>query len=542
MAITPTFTLVNTAGMDQAVVDQFQAVTAAAIANWGAALAGDAAVSVRIEFSGDTSGHTLEARWGNGLIVQQNTDFGYVIGGATADLQGAVGRLATDADIWIKVDPVYISGELFLDATPQTRDDVPLDRTDGLSVVMQAVGHALGFSGYFNETDSTYAYNLKTAYDARLVVTNGAVTFDGPNVRAVLGNAVPLTPGAYRGYGTTDGDPATSGDLLLGLMNGVAYHRGYGYTISDLDLAFMADMGIGTTRDDILNLAWSPAMHGGAGNDTISGGNFDNILTGDAGNDIVRGRAGNDRLEGGADNDTLDGGRGNDVMFGGSGDDTYFVDAAADEVYETLTRKPTDANDAGGTDTISSSVAFSLAARNGTRFVENLTLTGNGDSTGTGNGLANVITGNGGNNMLSGGAGDDVLRGLGGNDKLSGGDGRDTLIGGAGADQFVFAVPATEAAMRDRIADFSHAEGDLIRLKQAAFAGIGHTGALTAAEFHAAAGVSQAHDASDRIIYNTATGELWYDADGTGAAAQAVQVALLTRHPDLVAGDILIFA
>ena len=123
-----------------------------------------------------------------------------------------------------------------------------------------------------------------------------------------------------------------------------------------------------------------------------------------------------------------------------------------------------------------------------------------------------------------------------------GGEGRDTLIGGAGADQFVFAVPATGAATRDRIADFSHAEGDQIRLKQAAFAGINHTGALTAAEFHAAAGASEAHDPSDRIIYNTATGELWYDADGSGTAAAAVQVALLTRHPDLVAGDILIFA
>ena len=539
MAITPTFTLVNTAGMDLAVIDQFQAVAAAAIANWGAALSGDGAVSVRIEFSSDALGHTLEARWGNGLIVQQDKDFSYVIGGASADLQGAAVRAQSDADIWIRVDPAYITNELFLDSTPETRTDVPTDRTDGLSVLMQAVGHALGFAGYYDEAQTTYAYNLKTAYDARLVVADGKVTFDGPNVRAVLGSAVPLTPGAYRDYGTTDGDPATSTDPLLGLMNGVAFHRGYGYTISQLDLAFMADMGIGTTRDDILDLAWSPAMHGGAGNDTITGGKGDNLLTGDDGNDKIQGGAGRDHIEGGAGNDVLNGGVGADVMLGGAGDDIYYIDVSTDRVYETTTSAPGDTSDAGGNDTLVSRIAFDLAVQNGTRFVENLTLAGTANIRGAGNDLANRIIGNAGNNALSGGLGDDTLRGQGGADKLSGGEGRDTLTGGAGADVFVFDTPTLGAATRDRIADFSHAEGDTIRLSKAVFAGIGYTGALTADEFYAAAGATQAHDASDRMVYDTGTGVLSYDADGAGGAA-AVQVALLTGHPDLVAGDILI--
>ena len=543
MAFTPTFTIVNTAGMDQSVVDTFQALAAAALAQWGSVLAGDAHVTVRIEFSTDTLDQRVEARWGNGLIEGQDGTFQYVVGGAVADLQGATGRAASDADIWIRVHPDYINNELFLDPTPLTRDDIPADKTDGLSVLMQAMGFALGFSGYYNEVANTYTSNLKTAFDARLTLVDGNVFFDGPNVRAVFGSAVPMTHGSYRKYGNADGDPATSSDPLLGLMNGVAYHRGFGYTISALDLAFMADMGLGTTRDDILNVSWVPAMHGGAGDDVITGGTGDNTLTGDDGNDVLRGGAGRDVLEGGAGNDVLDGGAGADRLNGGAGNDTYVVDASTDRVFETLTTGAADASDAGGHDTIKSAVAFNLGAQNGTRFVEDLVLTGAANSSGTGNGLANKIYGNAGSNALSGGAGDDVLQGLAGNDKLAGGDGRDVLTGGAGADAFVFdSVPAT-ATNRDRITDFSHAEGDTIRLSKAVFAGIGHTGALRADEFYAAAGASHAHDASDRIVYDTASGVLSYDADGVGGQA-AVQIAQMgaTTHPALVFGDILIVA
>ena len=71
--------------------------------------------------------------------------------------------------------------------------------------------------------------------------------------------------------------------------------------------------------------------------------------------------------------------------------------------------------------------------------------------------------------------------------------------------------------------------------------GRAHTGALDADAFHAAAGARQAHDASDRIIYNTTNGALWYDPDGLGGKA-AVLVAVIAGHPDVAAGDFLILA
>lgn len=57
----------------------------------------------------------------------------------------------------------------------------------------------------------------------------------------------------------------------------------------------------------------------------------------------------------------------------------------------------------------------------------------------------------------------------------------------------------------------------------------------------AAPGVDIAHAAGERIIYNIATGALWFDADGTGGAA-AQLIATLTDHPKLAYVDILITA
>ena len=152
---------------------------------------------------------------------------------------------------------------------------------------------------------------------------------------------------------------------------------------------------------------------GGKGNDTVQGSLLANRLDGHTGNDTI---------SAGAGGDTLDGGSGADSLLGGVGNDTYVVDDAGDTVVEAA---------AAGTDTVLSGVSWSLGLSQ-----ENLVLTGEDATSGTGNTSRNVITGNAASNLLSGGGGADVLRGMDGNDTLDGGAGEDTLAGGAGNDTY----------------------------------------------------------------------------------------------------------
>lgn len=149
---------------------------------------------------------------------------------------------------------------------------------------------------------------------------------------------------------------------------------------------------------------------GFGGNDTLSGG---------AGHDTINGGFGDDSLIGGAGNDLLVGDNGRDTLIGGTGNDRYVIDQR-DVIIEYANQ---------GIDHVYASFDYRLGAN-----LENLTLTGWWDYSGTGNGLNNAIWGNAGHNLLRGEAGNDSLYGGDGNDTLIGGSGDDLLQGGAGND------------------------------------------------------------------------------------------------------------
>ena len=203
--------------------------------------------------------------------------------------------------------------------------------------------------------------------------------------------------------------------------------------------------------------------------------------------DRLAGGAGNDTLMAAEGNDFLDGGIGIDLMTGGAGNDTYVVDNIRDRVLE-------NSDSQGGNDLVLSSISYKLGLN-----VESLTLTGAMDISGTGNNSANTIVGNSGANTINGGAGQDVL------------------IGGDGADSFLFSS-ALGSSNHDDILDFSVSD-DTIVLSRSFFTKVGATGALASSAFFTG---SAAADAADRIVYDQTTGNLYYDRDGSGAAAQVL--------------------
>jgi Ca2+-binding RTX toxin-like protein len=129
-------------------------------------------------------------------------------------------------------------------------------------------------------------------------------------------------------------------------------------------------------------------------------------------------------------------------------------------------------------------------------------VTGDGNDTLIGNGVANrlygmrgndVLVGGAGNDTLVGGAGNDTLKGGAGNDLLIGGKGKDILYGGAGRDTFEFnAITDSTRAKHDTIVDFNHAQHDRIDLAaidantgRAGNQAFVYIGADTFAHFHA---------------------------------------------------------
>lgn len=112
--------------------------------------------------------------------------------------------------------------------------------------------------------------------------------------------------------------------------------------------------------------------------------------------------------------------------------------------------------------------------------------------------------------------------------------GMDMLTGGAGSDTFMFTTELGRANV-DTIADMK-AGVDTIWLSGQILAELA-AGTLRDAAFKDI-GTLEA-DANDRILYDSLTGNLFYDVDGSGGEA-AIKFATLTGKPEIQASDFLI--
>jgi Ca2+-binding RTX toxin-like protein len=214
------------------------------------------------------------------------------------------------------------------------------------------------------------------------------------------------------------------------------------------------------------------------------------------------------------------------VLLGGDGNDTYRVD-----------RKDVLLNewDTNGYDTVLTSVSFRLLGDQSFEKLSAASASSKANIDLTGSRKTAVITGNAGDNVLTGSTNASYLNGRKGDDTLKGGFGLDTLVGGAGRDTFVFNTKLDAVQNVDTIVGFS-VKDDAIHIDDKVFKGVGSAGALKKGVFWSG---PQAHDASDRVIYDKATGALYYDQDGFGPTQQ-VQFALLSPGLKLSTSDFFV--
>ncbi|WP_300116869.1 hypothetical protein [Sphingobium sp.] len=408
----------------------------------------------------------------------------------------------------------------------------------------------------FDTVNSSISYTLAANVESlRLIDVTGAVDAHGNNgnnwLNALWVDAEPAAGTMIRLYGEGGNDNLIGsryGDLLDGgtgadKMTGgngndtyvvdnasdiVVEKAGQGFDTVNSSISYTLGANVESLR--LIDVTGAVDAHGNGAK------NWLNALWVDvepAAGTMIRlyGEGGDDTLIGSRYGDLLDGGAGADQMTGGDGNDSYVVNDARDVVIEKAGQ---------GFDTVDASVSYNLSAN-----VESLRFIG---TTG-----AVTAHGNNGNNWLSaiwvdvepaagtmirlyGEGGDDRLTGSRYGDLLDGGAGSDMLRGGGGRDRFHFGDRLDAATNVDTILDFQKGI-DRIELDDSVFAGL-DLGKLDASAFVAnAAGVATSAD--QRIIYDTDSGQLFYDADGSLGGA-AVLFGIVAGHPPLTGADFVV--
>ena len=281
-----------------------------------------------------------------------------------------------------------------------------------------------------------------------------------------------------------------------------------------------ATISIGQVGVEVL----SASVQSGTEALNLTGNSNVQTIIGNYGNNILNGD--NDTLTNGVQTGTSVGGFG-DTLTGLFGDDTYRVYSQLDVIREQAGQGNDTAvfgaNTATNASVLDGSNTYQLRADNS---IELLTVANQSRAVGyqlIGNGFDQTVLGSRANDVIWGGAGHDTLTGNGGND--------------------TFGFNEAGAADSDTISDYNG--GDIIGLSAATntgyFSGLstttgGQTAGFDQNEFVNGTTATEAHA---QILYNQASGQIFYDADGTGASA-AVLVATIGAGTQLGNNDFVV--
>ena len=265
--------------------------------------------------------------------------------------------------IQVSVIATDSKGSIASDSFSITVQDVDAPVLQGITVEGNTL--LLQFSEAITATAVPFtAFNIKVGATSRPVTAITADPIDPSRLLLTFAGAAP-SPSQPLNLGYTD----PSGNQITNVIQDA----------SGLDLAtipqppgFIAS----TLRSaaNVLSLAagYENVILTGSGNLGAVGNANANRIVGNSGNNALSGLAGSDTLFGGDGNDGLNGGEGADSLIGGLGNDSYTVDNIGDLIVE-LTNQ--------GIDRVTASMNYSLAGSE----IENLTLSGSANLTGTGN-------------------------------------------------------------------------------------------------------------------------------------------------------------
>ena len=397
----------------------------------------------------------------------------------------------------------------------------------GVSVDLRLAQGSILDDGFGNVETATDIQNIGGSNFDDVIVGSAGLNFlyghgGNDSIQGGAGNDyVQGGDGSDRAFGGAGTDTFSFTDVGAG-HHGATVRLGPGNDV--------LDDGFGNTDQ----LTGIENLSGSAFADHFTGDAGDNVFFGNDGNDTLIGGKGNDGLYAGAGNDSVSGGAGFDFVQGDKGVDTLnggadvdylifsSVDASGHGVSVDLTRANGQILDDGyGNAEDALSFDYIVGSAYGDRLI------GNTDRS--------FFWGGAGNDTEYGGAGFDQLGGEAGNDRLyggteqdnlTGGVGNDTLTGGAGLDFFYFNDVRPGLDGVDRITDCM-AGLDIIVISTAWAADI-ELGEIAANQYLSGAGVTAATTLTQRLLYDTDTGNLYFDADGTGSGA-AHLIATLTN-------------
>jgi Ca2+-binding RTX toxin-like protein len=403
------------------------------------------------------------------------------------------------------VTPIAISNEIQVNAA-------------GLGTTPQIValpngGFVIGWNSSFDlgETSNGISLQAFDGFGGRTggpILVNTTTTGDqvSPSIAALADGRIVVTWTDASQSGTQGTDIRSQiVDPRDGIINGTSgIDTLYGHdAVGDIITSFDG-------ADTIYGLAGADVIYSGSGADKIYDGRGDDTVYAGADGDIIYGDLGDDQFFGGDGNDSIYSFGGADLMDGGAGtgDSVFYVNERS-AVTINLVDQILNAGAAFG-DTI-----VNIERIYGAVY------------------FANNLTGDNNSNILVGGIQSDILSGGGGFDILRGGLGVDTMTGGTSGDYFQYTAVAEGG---DTITDW--AAGDKFTFARTAFgnlagANVAAINFLSVASGHAATTVDQ------KFIFDQATDQLWYDADGNAGGA-AVMIADLSTNVNLLNTDLLL--